>query len=136
MNASKRFCLSIFPIVNTVFLAIIILCMSSSEFVCSLHSSPPTERVSPSMRGGRVAVVMWNWTAYPLHCAFSYFCAPPRCCSLSPGILSSCEGIFLCRCSNWWVGKGKNSRISYLAILLTSFSNFIVSNNYCQLFFL
>ena len=45
--------------------------------------------------GGGVVGIKGNCLSYPLHYVFSYFYPPPRCCNPSPGILSSCEGLFL-----------------------------------------
>ena len=119
-------------VVNTVFFTPIILCISSSE--------ARTCWTLLSRQGGylgQCAVDSWQGAPDlpPFPSCLSLFLSRTLCCGLSPGAPSSSEGIFHAdSCPNWCVGMGVCTSISYLAILLKSSSNFIVSNNCCQLF--
>lgn len=47
--------------------------------------------------GGGLRGLMRNCLSYPSQCIFSYFCTLPRSRNPSPGILSSCEDLFMHR---------------------------------------
>ena len=87
------------------------LALESGEIGHSLHSPFPMGRVSLHAGllglGGEVMELMWIYLSYSPQYIFSYFCASPRCCHPSAGILGSFEGI-LCMdsYSSWYFWGG------------------------------
>lgn len=74
------------------------------NLVLTLLSFPHRKGVFLSMRLhglGGMTWVMWDCSLFPLQCFFSYVYAPLSCCNLSPGILSSCKGVFECGGKCW-----------------------------------